>query len=233
MALIKDGLWGIVNKTDTDPGEAEAAEQRKFLARRDQALAVIVSSVEPSLLYLIGSNPENPVEVWKKIQDHFQKKTWANKLQLRRKLYSLQLKEGELVQEHIRKMTEIFKELSVVEDPVSEKDKVVHLLSSLPDCFRVLVTALETNSETIPKMDVVAERLLHEEQKLKEKGSVPVTDVDRKTLTAGRRLKRRLITCHFCCKPGHIKRECWKLAQLQAAKGAGKKAERFKHACSK
>ena len=117
MALIKDGLWGIVSETDTDPGEAEAAEQRKFLTRRDRALAVIVSSVEPSLLYLIGSNPENPVEVWKKLQDHFQKKTWANKLQLRRKLYSLRLKEGEPVQEHIRKMTEIFKELSVVEDP--------------------------------------------------------------------------------------------------------------------
>ena len=94
----------------------------------------------------------------------------------------------------------------------------------------MLVTALKTNSETIPKMDVIMERLLHEEQKLKEKGSVPVMDVDRKTLTAGRRLKRRLITCHFCCKPGHIKRECRKLAQLQAAKGAGKKAETFKQA---
>ena len=232
MALIKDGLWGIVNGTDTDPGKDAAAEQRKFLARRDRALAVIVLSVEPSLLYLIGSNPENPVEVWKKLQDHFQKKTWANKLQLRRKLYSLRLKEGEPVQEHIRKMTKIFEELSVVEDPVSEEDKVVHLLASLPDCFGVLVTALEANSETIPKMDIVTERLLHEERKLKEKGIVPVTDVDPKALTAERRSKRRLITCHFCRKPGHIKRECWKLAQLQAAKGAGKKAERFKHAAN-
>ena len=123
MALIKDGLWGIVNGTNTDPGKDAAAEQRKFLARRDRALAVIVLSVEPSLLYLIGSNPENPVEVWKKLQDHFQKKTWANKLQLRRKLYSLRLKEGESVQEHIRKMTEIFKELSVVEDPALRKTR--------------------------------------------------------------------------------------------------------------
>ena len=50
---------------DIDPGEAEAeaAEQRKFLAWRDRALAVIVLSVKPSSLYLIGSNPENPVEV--------------------------------------------------------------------------------------------------------------------------------------------------------------------------
>ena len=101
---------------------------------------------------------------------------------------------------HIRKMTEIFEELSVVEDPVSVEDKVVHLLASLPGCFGVLVTAFEANSETIPKMDVVTERLLHEERKLKEKGIVPVTDVDPKALAAERRSKRRLITCHFCLK---------------------------------
>ena len=74
MALIKDGLWGIVNGTDTDPGKDAAAEQRKFLARRDRALAVIVLSVEPSLLYLIGSNPENPVEVWKSFKTTFKRK---------------------------------------------------------------------------------------------------------------------------------------------------------------
>ena len=165
-----------------------------------------------------------------KLQDYFQKKTWTNKLQLRRKPDLLLLKVGEPVQEHIRKMTEIFEELSVVEDPVFKEDKVVHLLASLPDCFGVLVTALKANSETILKMDVVTERLLHEERKLKENGIVPVTDVDPKALAAERQSKRHLITCHFCRKPGHIKHECWKLAQLQAAKGAGKKAERFKHA---
>ena len=40
----------------------------------------------------------------------------------------------------------------------------------------------------------------------------------------------KIKTCHFCQKPGHIKRDCWKLAQLQAAKGAGKKT---KHAANK
>ena len=83
MALVKDGLWGIVDGTEKPPtvvGEDREA-LKKFTARRDRALAIIVLSVEPSLLYLIG-DPEDPVAVWKKLKDQFQKKTWANKLEL-------------------------------------------------------------------------------------------------------------------------------------------------------
>ena len=90
MALIKDGLWGIVDGTEAIPGEDEAEARRKYITRRDRALATIVLSVEPSLLYLIG-NPQDPGTVWTSLQNHFQKKTWANRLELRRKLYSLRL----------------------------------------------------------------------------------------------------------------------------------------------
>ena len=78
MALVKDGLWSIVNGTEAIPDEGDADARAKFVARRDRALALIVLSVEPSLLYLLG-DPEDPVVVWKKLSDQFQKKTWANK----------------------------------------------------------------------------------------------------------------------------------------------------------
>ena len=153
MALVKDGLWNIVNSTETIPAEADADSRAKFLTRKDRALALIVLSVEPSLLYLLGE-PEDPVAVWKKLSDQFQRKSWANKLTLRRRLYSLRLNEGDSVQEHIRTVTELFEELAVVGDPVNEEDRVVHLLASLPGSYDMLVTALEANSD-VPKMEVV------------------------------------------------------------------------------
>ena len=79
MALVKDGLWSIVNGTEAIPDEGDADARAKFVARRDRALALIVLSVERSLLYFLG-DPEDPVVVWKKLSDQFQKKTWANKL---------------------------------------------------------------------------------------------------------------------------------------------------------
>ena len=82
MALMKDGLWTIVDGPETPPPESKADKYRKFVGRRDRALALIVLSIEPSLLYLIG-DPDNPVTVWSKLANQFQKKTWANKLELR------------------------------------------------------------------------------------------------------------------------------------------------------
>ena len=164
MALMKDGLWTIVDDTEAPPPEHEADKYKKFIGRRDRALALIVLSIEPSLLYLVG-DPENPVTVWQKLANQFQKKTWANKLELRRKLYAMRLKEGESVQNHVKVMTEIFEALAVIGDPVSEEDRVAHLLASLPESFNTLVTALEANPE-VPKMENVTECLLHEERKM-------------------------------------------------------------------
>ena len=62
MALKRDGLWNIVSGSETAPDTSEAERYSKFVARRDRALAVIVLSVEPSLLYLIG-DPEDPMTV--------------------------------------------------------------------------------------------------------------------------------------------------------------------------
>ena len=63
-------------------------------------------------------------------------------------------------------MTEIFDELAIVGDPLDDENKVVHLLASLPKSYEILVTALEASAE-LPKIDVVTERLLHEEMKQK------------------------------------------------------------------
>ena len=56
------------------------------------------------------------------------------------------------MQEHVRRMTEIFEELFIIDAPVSDKDKVGLLLTILPDSFGMLVKALEANSETVPKL---------------------------------------------------------------------------------
>ena len=115
MALMKDGLWAIVNDTEVDPPD-NGDGHRKFNSRRDSVLAIIVLSMELSLLYLLG-DPKDPVIVWKQLSDQFQKKTWANKLELCCKLYSLRLKDGESVQEYIKVMTELFEALAVIGNP--------------------------------------------------------------------------------------------------------------------
>ena len=122
-------------------------------------------------------------------------KTWANKLELRRKLYSLHLRDGGSVQDHIKTITEVFDSLSVVGDPVSEEDRVVHLLASLPDSYSMLVTAVETNAD-VPKMELVTERLLHQERKGKCRGDDASSE---KAMTTKQAFKKGP-KCHHCGK---------------------------------
>ena len=82
-------------------------------------------------------------------------------------------------------MSEIFEGLAVIGDAVSEEDRVVHLLASLPESYNVLMTALEAQLGNIPKWELVIERLLHQESNIKEKVTTPLED-GRKALIAGR-----------------------------------------------
>ena len=134
-------------------------------------LAIIFLSIDPSLLYLLG-DPTDPTAVWERLSTQFQKKTWANKLAHRRRLNSLQFKEGQSVQEHVKALSEVFNELSVIGDNIDDEDRVVYLQVSLPDSYEMLVTVLEANTE-VPNVGTVIEQLLHEEQKLKRKIKSP------------------------------------------------------------
>ena len=57
--------------------------------------------------------------------------------------------------------------MSIVGDTITDEDRFVYLLASLQESFNTLVTALESNP-TVPEMETVIERLMHEEKKLKD-----------------------------------------------------------------
>ena len=69
MALMKEGLWKIVEGEEMAPC-AEDAGYAKFVKCRDRVLAIVVLSIDPTLLYLIGE-PTDPKEVWTKLKDQF------------------------------------------------------------------------------------------------------------------------------------------------------------------
>ena len=153
MARMREGLWGIVAGTETAPdATTEADKYDKVMVRSDHALATVVLAIDPSLFYPVG-DPVDPAAVWRKLSGQFQKKTWANKVSLRKKLFTLKLGDSGSMNEYVKKMIEIFSELAVIAEPVGRG--VVHLLAGLPENYDVLVTALESGSDAVPTLEVV------------------------------------------------------------------------------
>ena len=71
MALVKEGLWGFISGTEDCPDqETEAEKHKKYLARKDRALATIVLAIDTSLLYLLG-DPQDPATVWELLSKQF------------------------------------------------------------------------------------------------------------------------------------------------------------------
>lgn len=221
MVLIRDGVWGIVSGTETAPTEAD--KLLKFQTRSDKALATIVLAIDPALLYLLG-DPVDPVAVWKTLQNQFQKKTWANKLALRRRLNSLTLQDGSSVTDHIKSMIEVFSELAVIGAPMEDEDKVVTLLASLPESYNVLVTALEASAE-VPKMDVVTERLLHEERKVQDREKGAKSDESLLMMKSTEKHHQRGPRCYGCSELGHIWRDC----PEENSRNCASQKEKFKY----
>ena len=57
MALLKEGLWGIVTGEEEGPYQQTHDAIMKFQKRKDRALATIVLAVSTTQLYLLGAEP--------------------------------------------------------------------------------------------------------------------------------------------------------------------------------
>lgn len=204
MSLIKDNLFSIVDGKETAPtGAGQETALAKFNQQRGKALAIMVLAIDPKLLYHIG-DPTDPVVVWTKLRNVFQKKSWSNKLRLKRKLYNMKLQPGGNLQQHLKEFIELFDELAVVGDAMEDEDRVISLLASLPSSYSTLVTALEA-AENVPTWEVVSEKLLHEEHKSSEISH----DESKSLMVKQPQSGRRALKCFECQKPGHIRKNCF------------------------
>ena len=169
-------------------------------------------------------DPEDPFVVWQTLEDQFQKKTWANKNRLIRRMTNLKVEDDQPIQKHLKNLSEIFQELAIIGHPVDEEEKVTQVLNSLPTSYDMLVTALEACPEA-PRMEDLTEKIMNEERKIKDKEK---SRKGEQALATGRYRNPRSSShsqsrgrlCFYCGEPGHIKVYCNKLKQDQEEKAA-------------
>ena len=161
MFLIGKDLWDIVNGDETLNPHATQKERDIFRKRDNKALSIISLSVATDIqIYVRSAN--NSKEAWKSLCDRFEEKTLAKICYYRKILYRMELGKGQSMEAYVNHMKTVAEHLENLDDPVSEKDLVYILISSLPSEYDNLITALETLKKEQLTWSYVRDRVISE-----------------------------------------------------------------------
>eukprot|EP00253_Pinus_taeda_P029435 PITA_29435 len=104
--------------------------------------------------------------LWDKLGTLYQSKSLVNKLFLWKKLYNLRMKDGDSLIKHLNVFNVVVCQLASVDLKISDEDKCISLLCSLPDSWDSLVIAIGSNATAL-HFDEIVSSLLTEEMRRK------------------------------------------------------------------
>lgn len=86
-------------------------------------------------------------QMWEKLKGYHERGSLSNKIHVLRRLCSMRLDERGNISDHLMQTTELINRLTRMVEPLKEHLVVAILLSSLPESYNPLVTALEGRLE--------------------------------------------------------------------------------------
>ena len=153
--------WIAVDPSTKPTGVSD--EEWKKLDRKEKS--TIRLCVSDSVLLNV-SGEATAKALWEKLGTLYQSKSLVNKLFLRKKLYNLRMKDGDSVTEHLNAFNTVVSQLLYIDIKISDEDKCINLLCSLPDSWDSLVIAIGSNATAL-QFDEIVSALLTEEMRWK------------------------------------------------------------------
>ena len=126
---------------------------------------------------------------------------------------------------HVNEIKTISEHLEAIGDPIAEHDLVIILISSYPEDFNYLITALETIAESTLTWVYVRDRLIYVADKLQKSNRNEMNDA---LFTNNRTERSKKIKCHYCKKKGHLAQDCQKKKRDAVEKEKGNLANQYK-----
>ena len=87
--------------------------------------------------------------LWDNLETLYQSKSLVNKMFLRKNLYNLRMKDGDLVIEHLNAFNIMVSQLLFFDIKISDEDKCIIFLCSLLDLCDSLIVAIGRSATTL------------------------------------------------------------------------------------
>ncbi|TXG67989.1 hypothetical protein EZV62_009264 [Acer yangbiense] len=165
---ISDEDWEYVNR--------QACGTIRLCLAKDQKYFVMKETMASSL--------------WKKLEDKYMTKSIENRLYLKKKLFRFQYKKGISMIEHLDNYNKILADLQNLDVEISDEDKALLLLNSLPDTYEHLTTTLLYGKDEVKFIDV-SNALVNNEYRKKDQLDHRDSTSEALTVARGRTNNRR------------------------------------------
>eukprot|EP00253_Pinus_taeda_P016747 PITA_16747 len=169
--------------------------------------------------------------LWEKLENLYMTKSLTNIIYLKRQLYSLRMKEGSNVAEHLNVFNTLICQLTDMKVKIQEEDKAITLLCSLPESWDHFVTSVSLSTTDSLKFESVVGALLSEEVQRKSSTETAASEAmvarghskergekprgSSRSKSKGNKCKAK---CWNCNKVGHLKKDCWKRKESENLK---------------
>jgi hypothetical protein len=131
-----------------------------------KALSTIRLCLADDVLFnIVGEDTTSGL--WSKMESLYMTKSLTSRIYLKRQLYSLRMKEGTTIVDHLNTFNTLIVQLTSMEVKFEDEDKAITLLCSLPESWDNLVTSISFSSTDVLDYDSVVGALLAEEMRRK------------------------------------------------------------------
>ncbi|GJR01837.1 zinc finger, CCHC-type containing protein [Tanacetum coccineum] len=223
------GLWQIKMRAlmiqqgcdaalETLPADMEAGEKTVLMKK---AYGTLILCLGDRVLREV-TKETTAAGIWTKLTSLYMTKSLANRMYLKKKLYTYYMSPGTKLGDHIDEFNKLILDLANIDIEIEDEDQALMLVTSLPSSYENLMKTLLYGRESLTIEDVLA-TLNSRELNKRTEGTKEETgdglyvrgrsDYSGKAHSGGSlRFKSRggtgKLKCFICHSEGHLKRDC-------------------------
>ncbi|KAL1535775.1 Retrovirus-related Pol polyprotein from transposon TNT 1-94 [Salvia divinorum] len=241
--LMQQGLWDILNAGNASDEELDVIEEARRRDMQYKAYSTLILNLTDRVLREV-SKEETAAGVWAKLESLYMTKSLANRLHLKQKLLTFKITEGKSLLEQLEEFGKCIDDLENIDEEIKDEDKALMLLNSLPKSYEHFNDVMLLGRESkISYEEVYSALKLRNSQKSTAKPLDPAAE-SLYLKNGGKGLKKKYQkgqeksgqgpegrketrSCHYCGKPGHLKKACfaWKRKQEHERGGGAETAD--------
>ena len=228
---------GTAEMPDEDPNSKAA---KLFRQRAKKAWTYICLAVDSDQQIHVRDT-QTAAEAWNALKAQFARTSILQKVRLRQEYYSSRFFSGGNMLQHINRLKSLHEQLKEMGAAIDDQELAMTLLSSLPEEFKPLITALDAVGEDNITFEKVKGMLLNDIDRNRDIGQPKSSEnalfvkrsggfkkgPGRHYRTGSTPAKFFRGTCHFCKEQGHFARDCPKKQSKDSGYDDRKSSSRF------